>query len=137
MGYNMSKLETVLTYKITSCEEAAFLLSKYFIERNYEADVIRQKDNKGAFCSLISRHGLVKNFLGSRTVFEVTFFPKNESGKEYTGIQIESKMADGLIKEIATYVLILPAVKKLSDYAKMLNICKTKSVEICEKLKIN
>ncbi len=128
----MSKLETELNYKITSCEEAAYMLSKYFIERNFEADVTADKECKGAYCSVISRQGLVKNFLGSRTVFVVTFAPA-EAG---TSIQIESKiMTEGVIKEIATYLFILPAIRKLGDYAKILNMCKKKSVEICEKLK--
>ena len=128
----MSKMETLLNYKISSCEEAAYLLSKYFIERNFEADVTAHKNITGAYCSVISRQGLVKNLLGSRTVFMVTFVP-SDSG---TNIEIESKvMTDGIIKEIATYLLILPAIRKLSDYAKILNMCKKKSVEVCEKLR--
>lgn len=130
----MSKIETILSYKIKSCEEAAYLLSKYFIERNFDADVKNDNKSKQAYSSIISKQGLGKNFFGSRTVFVVTFSPLTENE---TSIQIESKATDGAIKEIATYILILPALRKLSDYAKMLNLCKKKSVEICKKLKID
>lgn len=128
----MSKLETVLNYNISSCEEAAYLLSKYFIESNFEADVIPSEESAGAYTSIISKQGLAKNLLGSRTVFSVTFSQQNEE----TTVQISTKlMTDGIIKEIATYLFLLPAIRKLSDYAKILNMCKKKSLEICEKLK--
>lgn len=135
----MSKIETNLTYRLTSYEEAVYLLAKYFIERNFEADVIEQKE--GAYTAIISKQGLIKNLLGSRTVFSVTFSPEKitENEKEYDGtsVQIESKiMSDGLIKELATYILIIPALRKLGDYAKILNLCKKKSLDICEKLRI-
>jgi len=137
----MSKLETVLPYKISNYEEAAYLLSKYFIERNFEADVIKSKDKTDSYSSVISKQGLAKNFFGSRTVFIVTFSlesENNQGAENSTNIEIESKlMTDGIIKEFTTYLFILPALRKLSDYAKILNICKKKSVDICEKLKIN
>ncbi|NLK18102.1 MAG: hypothetical protein GX304_06280 [Clostridiales bacterium] len=133
----MSKIETFLPYRLKSYEEAAYLLARYFIERKYDADVIKRGEIEGAYSASVTRHGFAKNLLGSRTQFIATFIPDTQNGREGTSIEIEYLLfTDGAIKEIATYLLIVPAIKKLSDYAKMLNLCKKKSLEICEKLKI-
>ena len=133
----MSKIETFLPYRLQSYEEAAYLLARYFIERKYDADVVKRGEIEGAYSASITSTGFAKNLLGSRTQFIVTFIPDTQNGHEGTSIEIESLLfTDGVVKEITTYLLIIHAVKKLSDYAKMLNLCKKKSLEICEKLKI-
>lgn len=134
----MSGIETYLPYRLSSYEEAAYLLAKYFIERGCDADVAKKKDAGEAYCVSVTKAGLAKNLLGSRTRFTVTFMPWEQDGGEGTVVEIDSlAFTDGAIKEIATYLLIIPAIKKLSDYAKMLNLCKKKSLEICEKLKVS
>jgi hypothetical protein len=133
-------IETVLDFKLEDYEEAAYLLARYFIEHNFEGDVKKSGDIPGGYTTVVSRFGLLKNLIGSRTVLCITFAPKRyeENGEERDGsaIQIEYRaMRDGIVKELLTYLLVLPAVRKLSDYAKILNLSKTKSLEIAEKLR--
>lgn len=194
-------IETFLPYKLTDYEEAAYLLSKYFIERNFDADVHRSKVYPGGYYAEISRYGLMKNLLGSRTTMRVTFYPTvnvyNEKQDKYrplkegetlqlpasgaetaiamaalentaddapeqtflpvitqgqgmppalsenevitqgTIVQIEDGIIkDGVLKEIFTYVLILPALRKLSDNIKIMHLSKVRAVKICESLKV-
>ena len=196
----MARIEAYLDYPLPDYEEAAYLLAKYFIGHNFEADVRKSKDYPGGYATLVRRHGLFKNLLGSRTAVYVTFYPSDPPAPEEKGSQkdelpapdgeiliedgeqsdiavavqsasqeegqlvVQSTRAlsevkdggkkpdaviggrgtmveihsgvvqDGVFKEVLTYVLILPAIRKLYDYSQMFNMAKVRSVQICEKL---
>jgi len=134
----MAVIETLMPFGLTDYEEAAYLLSKYFIQRGYEAETYKCKDAEGGYAALISRKGFLKNLLGSRTTIEVSFYPyKYDTGQEGSAVRIRSGIVkDGVIKELLTYLTVLPAIRKVSDYVSMLDAAKKRSVYICESLKI-
>lgn len=180
----MAEIETILPYELFDYEEAAYMLSKYFIERNFDANTYKSRQHKGGFVAVISRTGFLKNLLGSRTALSVTFSPYiEELGGEDNKITIETKpkqnvalakeilensnnnfveetkiitehkqeiqkirkstrieiktgvIQDGAFKELLTYLLIVPAIRKMSDNIRLLSLAKTRSLIICEKLK--
>lgn len=197
----MADLQTIVPYALSDYEEAAYLLSKYFIQRGYNADIRPCKETEGGYSAIISREGFLKNFLGSRTTIEVTFYPikysdgqnlpqnvdsgqnppqnvgggqgvlpqsagvllqgsgadkpiknkkrqnpdkkgqgGNDSGNKIAGSGIKISgivVTDGAVKEIITYITVIPAIRKFSDYISMLRHAKRRSLIICEKLRVS
>lgn len=116
---------------LINCEDAAFGLSKIFIDKGYSTDIKRVENT---FSTLIYRREMVHNLIGNPVIITATFFPLEES----IGIQVKEGTFDvsveTVFKETLLYALLLPGLLKRIEAVRMEKYVMRKALIVAKKM---
>lgn len=116
---------------LINCEDAAFALSRFFIDKGYSTD-IKRVDN--TFSTLINKREMVHNLIGNPVIIAATFFPLENS----IGIQVKEVTFDinveSVVKETLLYALLLPGLFKRIEAVRMEKYVMRKALIVAKQL---